>query len=465
MTVPIMLAFTIAFAAMTVIGYLTVDLLLSSERFSRRLMWALAAPVGAGICSLVLFLFRRPMFTVEAMLLITLSSIFVWRHGVPRPRLSALTRPRVSVLGLLLAVALMWVVTESLQRMERIPHGGWDGFAIWNSHARYLYRMGQSWQDHLQNTFHGDYPLLLPSMVVRLWRYAGEGAPELGGLFGVLFPFCGIFLLGAVLAELRGVRAGLLMASVLLTTPVYLYQSTHQEADVPLSVFFLGTVALLCLYFEREEKDRGLLVLAGFMAGCAAWTKNEGLLFILAVVVVLLLPVFWKPHVTVRRLGLISAGLLLPLAVHVFFKVAIAPPNDLTGNRNYAELAQKALTVDRHAIVFGNILEKSWEFGGSGIHPAIPIVAFFSLAGIDRRALRRPAWRAGAAILGFVLAGYYWVYVLTPHQDLVWHLNSSLSRLLVQLWPSVILLAGLATRQRQIEKAAPTSSGSAGPIP
>ena len=459
MTVPVMLAFAIAFGSMTVIGYLTVDLLLSSERFSRRLMWALAPPVGAGICSLVLFLFRRPMFTVEAMLLITLSSIFVWRHGLRPPSLSALTRPRVSVLGLLLAVALMWVVTESLQRMERIPHGGWDGFAIWNSHARYLYRMGQSWQDHLQNTFHGDYPLLLPSIVVRMWRYAGEGAPELGGLFGVLFPFCGIFLLGAVLAELRGVRAGLLMAGVLLTTPVYLYQGTHQEADVPLSVFFLSTIALLCLYFEREEKDRGLLVLAGFMAACAAWTKNEGLLFILAVVFVLLLPVFRRPQATLRRLGLIFAGLLLPLAIHIFFKLAIAPPNDLMGNRNYTELVQKALTVDRHGIVFGNILEKSWKFGGSGIHPAIPILSFLALAGIDRRAFRLPAWRAGASILGIVLAGYYWVYVLTPHQDLVWHLNSSLSRLLLQLWPSVILLAGLATRQAQITKDTAVTAG------
>lgn len=448
--IPAVLAFMIAITVMTLIGYLAVDLLLSSERFSRLLMWALAPAVGAGICSLVYFLFRRPMFTVEAILLITLSASFVWRHGLPRPSLSALMKPRVSIFGLILAGVLVWSVSESIQRMERIPHGGWDGFAIWNSHARYLYRLGPSWQHHLQDTFHGDYPLLLPSMLARLWRYAGQDVPELGGLFGILFSFSGILLLGAVLTELRGARAGVLMALTLLTTPVYLYQATHQEADVPLSVFLLGAVALFYLYFERDEKDPGLLVLAGFMAGSAGWTKNEGLLFIVAIAVVSLLPVFRSPRATMRRAGLLFAGLLLPLAIHVFFKLAIAPANDLTGNRNTAELVQKALTLDRHAIVFGNFLEKSWQLGRQGIHPGIPILAFFVFMGIDRRVLRSSAWRSGGAILGIILAGYYWVYVLTP-QPLVWHLDSSLPRLLIQLWPSVILIAGLATRQTTLD--------------
>jgi hypothetical protein len=43
------------------------------------------------------------------------------------------------------------------------------------------------------------------------------------------------------------------------------------------------------------------------------------------------------------------------------------------------------------------------------------------------------------------LAGYYATYVISPY-DLRWHLNSSLGRLLLQLWPSVLLLVGLAAR-------------------
>ena len=43
-----------------------------------------------------------------------------------------------------------------------------------------------------------------------------------------------------------------------------------------------------------------------------------------------------------------------------------------------------------------------------------------------------------AALLPVGMAvGYFFVYVLSPH-DLAWHLESSLSRLLLQLWPLAI---------------------------
>ena len=35
--------------------------------------------------------------------------------------------------------------------------------------------------------------------------------------------------------------------------------------------------------------------------------------------------------------------------------------------------------------------------------------------------------------------GYYAVYVLTP-KDLVWHLDTSVTRLWLQLWPSLLFL-------------------------
>jgi hypothetical protein len=41
--------------------------------------------------------------------------------------------------------------------------------------------------------------------------------------------------------------------------------------------------------------------------------------------------------------------------------------------------------------------------------------------------------------------GYLVFYVITPY-ELKWHLETSLSRLLMQLWPSFILAAFLTTR-------------------
>ena len=41
-------------------------------------------------------------------------------------------------------------------------------------------------------------------------------------------------------------------------------------------------------------------------------------------------------------------------------------------------------------------------------------------------------------ILGAMLAGYFFVYLTTPH-DLAWHVSTSMDRLLIHLWPSMLL--------------------------
>ena len=41
-----------------------------------------------------------------------------------------------------------------------------------------------------------------------------------------------------------------------------------------------------------------------------------------------------------------------------------------------------------------------------------------------------------------MLAGYIFVYLTTPY-DLAWHVNGSIDRLLIHLWPSTLLAAFL----------------------
>ena len=451
MTVEHLLSFSAAFGVMTLIGYLIADLLLPAPRFSGWLAWAFAPAIGAGACSFIIFVFRRPMFTIETVLLVVLSAAWVRRHGFPFRNVRRLRGYTISITGLAIAGCCGFVLSTCLERVARIPHGGWDGWAIWNSHSRYLYRDGQQWHLHIQNTYHGDYPLLLPLNVSRLWRYAGTEVPDLGGLFSVLFVFSGVAILAAVLAGLRKTSMSFWAPLFLLTTPNFMISSVYQEADVPLSIFFLATIGLLSLYFDDPGNSRGALVLAGFMAGCAGWTKNEGLLFILAVSIALLFPIFWRPRGTLQRYLLFSAGLLLPLAVNMFFKLTIAPQNDLAGNRAIPEVVEKILNPERHATIFEDFARRSWNFGGWGIQPVLPLAVFVVLKGVHRRLLSLPAWWTGVATLGIVLLGYYCVYVLTP-MDLRWHLDSSLPRLMVHLWPSFLLLMGIATASDRSEQ-------------
>ena len=184
MTVAVTLDLAQAIIAMTLMGYLVIDFLLPSKNASRQFALALAPAVGAGICSFILFLFRRPMFTVERGLLIVLFVVWLWRRGSRRLDVSGLSRWRTSLMGVVFAGAVGIVLAQSIDHVVHNPHGGWDAFNIWNSHSRYLFRDGPNWQHHIQNTFHPDYPLLLPLTVTRLWRYAHLEIPDLPAVLG-----------------------------------------------------------------------------------------------------------------------------------------------------------------------------------------------------------------------------------------------------------------------------------------
>ena len=79
------------------------------------------------------------------------------------------------------------------------------------------------------------------------------------------------------------------------------------------------------------------------MAGLAAWTKNEGLLFVLALFVAHLLVIAylrdWRQ--ALRRQGIMLIGLAPMLLLIVAFKWGVAPANDLLAS------LQPAAIIDR----------------------------------------------------------------------------------------------------------------------
>lgn len=438
--------FTLAILIAGSIGYLIADRL-CPRNFPRWLVWAFAPVTGLGICSLIVFFFRRPMTTVDAMLLTVL--LLFWFRSHRKSSFAEyrdISSWRAPILAVVFAMVVGWSVGSLVIRVERYPNGLTDAWAIWNSHAKYLAAGGKTWWLDIQNTFHPDYPLLLPGVVVHTWRYIGNNSPDATGFVGILFELAAVVVLAATLIKLRSPAIGLLMGLVLIGSPAYVHNAASEYADVPLSVFVVSTIALICLYESDESKSPGLIALAGFMAGCAAWTKNEGVPFALVTVAVLLAPVFWSPSATVRRIAGFAAGLALPLAAIVYFKLKIAPPNDLFENRTSADVLAKIADPSRYLMILKSYGSIGWTFGGWVFNPFLPILAFIGLAGIDRSVLRSFSWRAGVAIIGLLQVGYFVIYVITP-LDLNYHLNSSLDRLLMHVWPGCLLLAGMTVRK------------------
>ena len=437
--------FSIAFALLVAFGFgyfLAASIL--PVQLRRPFAWLLAPGIGVAFSSLIFFVFRRPMFTVEFIILFPICGVWLrrkpWRRALKPIDLSW----RPPVLAVVFAGALGFAAAGLLLEVSRMPYGDWDGWNIWNSHARLLHRAGSNWTTLLPYTFHGDYPLLTSAVAARFWRYAGVEIPEAGALLGIVLFLSAVALLIFMLREFRDVSLAILFGFILLGTPNYLDLASDQFADVPLSFFILSTIALIFLYLEKQPHDSGLLGLAGFTAGCAAWTKNEGLLFVVATFIALIAALALRRAQAARHVGRFIAGALFPLIVVFIFKVTMAPQNDLIASSSYTTV-QAIFNLERHTTILKYAGSTMWSFGIWSIPPLVPLFGVVALRGLDWRSLRSSGWLTGFAILLFMAVGYYSVYLMTP-LDLDYHLKTSLDRLMIHLWPSFLLLLGLAAR-------------------
>ena len=175
--------------------------------------------------------------------------------------------------------------------------------------------------------------------------------------------------------------------------------------------------------------------MGGFSAALAAWTKNEGLLFFGVTVGVVALLAWRRKQLKADILPFL-AGSAPILVVLLIFKEGYAPTNDLVGGLNPQTLAQ-AFALDRHRQILTAFLQKGLSFGRWTVIVPPLLLALLIAPGPDRR--HRARLSTAALTLVLTLIGYYLVYVFTP-KDLDWHLRTSLSRLYLQLWPSVLFI-------------------------
>ena len=99
--------------------------------------------------------------------------------------------------------------------------------------------------------------------------------------FLFIFGVAGVLI--TTLGVLRGKMQSFIAGIVLLSGVSLIVSGANQYADVPVSFFVLATLGLLCLQ-ERYPEDLRFTVLAGLTAGFTAWTKNEGALFLVALI-------------------------------------------------------------------------------------------------------------------------------------------------------------------------------------
>jgi Dolichyl-phosphate-mannose-protein mannosyltransferase len=347
-----------------------------------------------------------------------------------------------------LGMAALMFILYSLAK----PHGEWDAWAIWNLRARFLARAGAFWTDAFSKQIawsHPDYPLLLPGAVALCWTLARTESTAVPTAIAFLFTFGAAGVLFATVGILRGKTQAFIAGTLLLGTVAFVETGATQYADIPLSFFVISTLALLCLQ-DRRPDDPRFSLLAGLSAGFAAWTKNEGLLFVAAVLLARAIALFRFGNRAgwMRQLATLFAGMLPPLMLVAYFKLRYAPPNDLM-SRPSATIMPNLTNPVRWITIAEGFLRAVIGLGSFLIPIALVLGLYWYLVRFKVESEDRSALTTAAVALSVMFVGDFAVYLLLSN-DLLWQIGTSIDRLFLQLWPAGVLTFFLAANPPQL---------------
>lgn len=399
---------------------------------------------GIGLTALLYFigvlLHAAPLdIAIEAVALCG-GAFLVWKRGWPGDAGPADGGALKLTLGGAVALALVIVTLAFAAAWQYNPQGNWDGWAIWNMRARYLAAgdglAARAWSPVLGAASHPEYPLLLSSFIGRCWAFS-HSVSELAPIAtGYIFFLALLAMVTGGIAALRGTVLGLAAGLVLLASPALLREAPAQYADVPLACYMAGAVLLAMM-------DRP--VFAGILAGFAAWTKDEGVLFLAVFVVV--------SAVIKRRAAILAVAGALPVTlVTIIFKLSLPKMAASFTAVSGGGLASRATDFSRIGIIAGAFAHEIGAMSTSWYHPVLPLIALGIACGLERDRWRSAAYSGSVAML--LLLGYFGVFLVTGY-DLKWQLDTALGRLLVQVWPLIVITAVAALRVPQVAAASP----------
>lgn len=314
------------------------------------------------------------------------------------------------------------------------PHGGWDAWGIWNLRARFLFWGGERWMDGLSPEIrwsHTDYPMLLPCLVARCWLMTGDPGQWAPVAVHLIFTAALIVVLFSGLLQLRGPVTAVLAVFALAGGVSLGRYGASQYADVPLAAYMTAALVLLCL-------EGGSPALAGAMAGLAAWTKNEGVLFL-----AVLAAVTWLMEGRKRLPAYFTAAgpFLIAIAMH---KLGTGLPADFTGAS--PTVWERLTALGRYWTILKAMAAQWWRPAEPWASPAVFLGLLMAARGIGKAGVSSQAARM-AGLVFLAMTAIYGMAFLMSTRNLPAHLSGAADRLFVQLWPLAVLAAALLAKR------------------
>ena len=398
----------------------------SGNGVERSFRAALAIALGAGAWSAAdagcRLAFGKPGLPRDILLALA-GAALLWAGRRRDPEQGTIREPAPVWLWAVFVLAAAIAAAAFVEHTLRFPDGGWDAWMVWNLRARFLARAADfrtAFSPRMAFLAHQDYPWLLPALVAHGFAQLGDSRAvpaAIAAAFGTL----AVAVVTLAVAREHGTRWGALAGLAVLTLPCFATFASNQQSDVPVAVYLSIAAALIVSARSRRE-----LALAGFAAGLAMWTKNEGSLYAAC----LLAALAWRSRNPWSALAF-AAGSLPCAALLLWFKLGFAPPNDLSAFSTPATVVANALDWRRWTELALLSIRRIFYFQDF----ALWLIAEVWVVGYLFRG-RRPSALSTALLLA--CAAYVPIYVLQPHR-LDWIFRTSIDRIVTQLWPAAVL--------------------------
>lgn len=469
--------FLLSISTALILGFVLCHFLFpKTKSINLRFLLNLSFPIGIGISSIIFIILNLSGFSTWIIPVIEFAlACFIYiqfnkyRAKTSQKRVlyqyELFNFNKLLLTPLLLITTLVyfysWIMDVGIFFFDSIqnPHGLWDAWSCWNLVARFIYRAPENWATllHQMNAvdFHPDYPLLQRGFIARCWLIIGNENVWVPALSAFIITFCTIGLVSSSVSIFTNNKTeGFIAGLVLLCTPFFMVMGDSQYADNTVGYFYLATIVLLTFARRGTSVKPPLIVAAGISAGFAAWSKNEGLLFIICLFVSqLTLLLFHKNYRELfTELKYLFIGMLPALILVAYLKFFIAPPNQIMSAQGFKTFA-KLNDSSRYDMVWHWFVYQFSSFGKWAFNPWWLFLAGILIKGGINIKSNNYSFIANFTCFLLMLTGFFFVELVTP-LGLRYYLATSLHRLFFQLFPSFIFIYFLALNDKENKVAA-----------
>jgi hypothetical protein len=349
-------------------------------------------------------------------------------------------------LSIFLILAILSFLSTVFFLSQLMPDGLTDAFSFWNLRARFFFYEGASSTSTFSPDLawsHIDYPLLLPSLVAQVWLFFGKTYSFIPLIISIFFGGLTLGLVFALVTSKNDRRNGVIAVIVLLTTPFFAMVHSFQYAEPLSGCFILSSFAVLLLTWSLSLREfhRGIL-LSGLLASFAAWTKNEGILQMLVIALIIPLMRQGDMNSRLKALGHFVLGALPVSLLLIYFKThqgALGTPVFVLDPK---EIQTQLTDPQRLSLMIKElsgklVLFKRWNF----FLIAVPLTLWiFRKNLVSSKVLMSILIASLLSFIGFC------VILILGRYDLKWQIDVSLDRLIYQVWPAIIVVTFIAMK-------------------